>query len=113
MRRQPVTMADRQIPAAIRRSNRRIWPAVAGCVMLLAACARTPRSVPSAAPAPAPPPPAGDERATSVLSCRQIGEERAAIAAVLGPNAGTSGANAALARRDGFLAELETEKGCR
>jgi hypothetical protein len=48
-----------------------------------------------------------------VLSCRQIKDERAAIAAVLGPNAGAAGADTALARHDRLLAEVEAEKGCR
>jgi hypothetical protein len=65
------------------------------------------------APAAPPPTAAADDRAAAVLSCRQIMDERAAIAAALGPNAGAGGADSALARHDRLLAEIEAEKGCR
>lgn len=94
------------------RPRRRLGPAVVGCALLLAACAGTPRRAPASAPPP-PPPPVEDDRAAAVLSCRQIKDERAAIAAVLGPNAGAAGADTALARHDRLLAEVEAEKGCR
>jgi hypothetical protein len=94
------------------RSRGPLGPAVVGCALLVAACAGTPRAVPARAPA-VPPPPAGDDRAVSVLSCRQISDERAAIAAALGPDAGAAGADAALERHDRLLAAVAAEKGCR